>query len=120
MSRKVNTTYTSEQVKGAFKVCAVSYVRRSFGHLVANILKYPASYTYHPYTPPGSHLSTRLWQVFETQTHPGHVRIDTLLKALTTYGLDKLSEEQARELISQVRPRHAEGPHECRLGCRRV
>jgi hypothetical protein len=41
-------------------------------------------------------------QVFEAQTHPGHVRIDTLLKALTTYGVDKLTEEQARELISQV------------------
>jgi hypothetical protein len=30
------------------------------------------------------------------------VRIDNLLKALTTYGSDRLSEEQAKELINQV------------------
>ena len=42
-------------------------------------------------------------KVFEATSQPGYIRIDTLLKALTTYGSDKLTEEQARELVSQVR-----------------
>ena len=48
-------------------------------------------------------------QVFELPVQPGHVRIDTLLKALTTYGNEKLTDEQARELISQVRGKRQRG-----------
>lgn len=60
MSRKVNATYTSEQVKNAFKA-------------------------------------------FEGNTSaPGYIKADKLLAALTTYGSDKISPEQAQELISQV------------------
>lgn len=61
MSRKVNATYTSDQVKNAFKA-------------------------------------------FEgITTTPGFIKADRLLLALTTYGADKISPEQAQELISQVR-----------------
>jgi hypothetical protein len=60
MSRKVNATYTSEQVKTAFRA-------------------------------------------FEgTGSAPGFIKADRLLLALTTYGADKISPEQAHELISQV------------------
>lgn len=61
MSRKVNATYTSEQVKSAFRA-------------------------------------------FEgNASAPGFIKADKLLIALTTYGADKISPEQAQELISQVR-----------------
>lgn len=59
MSRKVNATYTSDQVKAAFRV-------------------------------------------FEATAPPGYVRSDTLVRALCTYGTEKLSETQARELVSQL------------------
>eukprot|EP00640_Fibrocapsa_japonica_P006837 CAMPEP_0113941546 /NCGR_PEP_ID=MMETSP1339-20121228/7439_1 /TAXON_ID=94617 /ORGANISM="Fibrocapsa japonica" /LENGTH=158 /DNA_ID=CAMNT_0000945721 /DNA_START=111 /DNA_END=587 /DNA_ORIENTATION=+ /assembly_acc=CAM_ASM_000762 len=61
MSRKVNATYTSDQVKNAFKV-------------------------------------------FEGNSAPGYIKVDALLKALMTYGSEKLSEEQAKELVSQLEP----------------
>lgn len=61
MSRKVNATYTAEQVKTAFKA-------------------------------------------FEgNASAPGFIKADKLLVALTTYGADKISPDQAQELISQVR-----------------
>ncbi|KAF1786631.1 EF-Hand 1, calcium-binding site [Phytophthora cactorum] len=60
MSRKVNATYTSEQVKTAFKA-------------------------------------------FEgNASAPGFIKADKLLIALTTYGADRISPDQAQELISQV------------------
>ena len=59
MSRKVNATYTSDQVKGAFKV-------------------------------------------FEATSNPGYIKADALIKALCTYGTEKLSEDQAHELVSQL------------------
>ncbi|RYH12863.1 hypothetical protein EON65_37095 [archaeon] len=59
MSRKVNATYSADQVKSAFKV-------------------------------------------FETPTHGGHVKAETLVKALCTYGTEKLTEEQAKDLVSQL------------------
>lgn len=59
MSRKVNATYTSEQVKNAFKV-------------------------------------------FESTTQPGYIRAEALIKALCTYGTEKLTEDQAHELIGQL------------------
>lgn len=59
MSRKVNATYTCDQVKIAFKV-------------------------------------------FEGNCPPGYVRREALVKALTTYGIDKLNEEQALDLVSQL------------------
>ena len=59
MSRKVNATYTSDQVKGAFKV-------------------------------------------FEATANPGYIKADALIKALCTYGTEKLSEDQAHELVSQL------------------
>ena len=51
MSRKVNATYTADQVKVAFKV-------------------------------------------FETHNLPGKIRADALSRALCTYGVEKLTEEQ--------------------------
>lgn len=59
MSRKVNASYTSDQVKGAFKV-------------------------------------------FEVPHNPGHIKADALIKALITYGTDKLTESQAQDLVSQL------------------
>ncbi len=56
MSRKVNATYTSEQVKSAFKV-------------------------------------------FEANAHPNHIKAETLVKVLVTYRSEKLSEEQAKDLV---------------------
>lgn len=59
MSRKVNATYTSDQVKAAFKV-------------------------------------------FENSSMPGTIKADTLVKALCTYGAEKLTEDQAKDLVSQL------------------
>ena len=61
MSRKVNATYTADQVKNAFKI-------------------------------------------FESGAPSGHIKVDSLVKSLTTYGTEKLTEEQARELVSQLEP----------------
>ena len=59
MSRKVNATYTSDQVKVAFKV-------------------------------------------FEAPHQPGFIKPDALVKALCTYGKEKLTEDQAEDLVSQL------------------
>lgn len=62
MSRKVQPTYTPEEVKAAFKV----------------------------FEQPNSGLAG------------GHVRTAALERALTTYGSEKLSLEEAQDLLSQV------------------
>lgn len=59
MSRKVNASYTADEVKAAFKV-------------------------------------------FEGNAPPGLIKVSTLQRALTTYGTDKLTAEQAAELLNQV------------------
>lgn len=59
MSRKVNATYTADQVKTAFGV-------------------------------------------FEANNPSGFVKADALVKALVTYGKEKLTEEQAHDLVSQL------------------
>ena len=59
MSRKVNATYTSDQVKRAFKL-------------------------------------------FEAGGPAGYVKAETLKRALCTYGSEKLSEEQANDLVNQL------------------
>ncbi len=59
MSRKVEASYTSDQVKNAFKV-------------------------------------------FEMPGHPGMVKAENLVKALCTYGTEKLTELQAKDLVSQL------------------
>ncbi len=59
MSRKVNATYTADQVKRAFKV-------------------------------------------FEGSCPKGYVKAESLVKALCTYGPEKLTEEQAQDLVSQL------------------
>ncbi len=61
MSRKVNATYTSDQVKNAFKI-------------------------------------------FEGEAPSGHIRAEALMRSLTSYGTEKLTEEQAQELVSQLEP----------------
>ncbi|CBN74580.1 conserved unknown protein [Ectocarpus siliculosus] len=63
MSRKVNASYTADQVKSAFKV-------------------------------------------FEGNSPPGHIKIESVMKALTTYGSEQLTEEQAHDLVSQLEPDH--------------
>mmetsp|Transcript_19087 Transcript_19087/g.62923 ORF Transcript_19087/g.62923 Transcript_19087/m.62923 type:complete len:170 (+) Transcript_19087:269-778(+) len=64
MSRKVQPTYTPEEVKAAFKV----------------------------FEAPNSGLP------------PGHVKTSALERALTTYGTEKLTVEEAQDLLSQVDP----------------
>lgn len=59
MSRKVNASYTSDQVKDSFKV-------------------------------------------FEQGAPSGYVRADALIKALCTYGEEKLSMDQAKDLVGQL------------------
>mmetsp|Transcript_8189 Transcript_8189/g.13888 ORF Transcript_8189/g.13888 Transcript_8189/m.13888 type:complete len:80 (+) Transcript_8189:377-616(+) len=59
MSRKVNATYTAEQVKGAFRI-------------------------------------------FEGASPAGCVKADGLIRALCTYGAEKLTPEQASDLVSQL------------------
>eukprot|EP00741_Cyanophora_paradoxa_P005884 tig00000113_g5702.t1 len=44
------------------------------------------------------------FKVFEKGTPPGFVRTGDVEKALTTYGQDKLSKEEAQELLAQVDP----------------
>uniref|UniRef100_A0A7S3CXG6 EF-hand domain-containing protein n=2 Tax=Palpitomonas bilix TaxID=652834 RepID=A0A7S3CXG6_9EUKA len=62
MSRKVQPSYTPEEVKSAFKV----------------------------FETPGEHHQS------------GYVSLTALEKALTTYGTEKLSAEDAQELLSQI------------------
>ena len=41
--------------------------------------------------------------MFECGAPPGYVKVDQLIKSLTTYGSEKLKDEQARELVTQVK-----------------
>lgn len=59
MSRKVNATYTADQVKSAFRI-------------------------------------------FEGTAPPGCVKADGLIRALCTYGAEKMTPEQASDLVSQL------------------
>lgn len=59
MSRKVNASYTADQVKNAFKV-------------------------------------------FEVPNSNGLVKAEALVRALCTYGSEKLTEAQAKDLVSQL------------------
>ena len=43
-------------------------------------------------------------QIFEGTAPGGFIKVSDLMKALTTYGSEKLSEEQAAELVSQLEP----------------
>ena len=63
MSRKVQPTYTPEEVKAAFKV----------------------------------------FETANTGLPSGHVKTSVLERALTTYGTEKLTLEEAQDLLSQVR-----------------
>mmetsp|Transcript_34245 Transcript_34245/g.80063 ORF Transcript_34245/g.80063 Transcript_34245/m.80063 type:complete len:83 (-) Transcript_34245:79-327(-) len=67
MSRKVQPTYTPEEVKAAFKV----------------------------FETPNSGLA------------PGHVKTTALERALTTYGTEKLSLQEAQDLLAQVDPENS-------------
>ena len=42
------------------------------------------------------------FRVFEGSNPPGYVKPDNLVKALLTYGNEKLSEEAAHDLVSQL------------------
>jgi calmodulin len=44
------------------------------------------------------------FRVFEGTAPPGHIRQQDLITALMTYGSDRLTEEQARELVAQLEP----------------
>ena len=40
--------------------------------------------------------------MFEGNAPAGHIRINSVIKALTTYGSEHLTMEQAHDLVSQV------------------
>lgn len=42
------------------------------------------------------------FKLFEGTAPPGHVKPQVLIKALMTYGTERLSEDQARDLVSQL------------------
>ncbi|KAA0162517.1 hypothetical protein FNF28_04691 [Cafeteria roenbergensis] len=44
------------------------------------------------------------FRVFEGSAPPGHIKQSDLIKALTTYGSTRLTDEQAKELVSQLEP----------------
>ena len=44
--------------------------------------------------------------MFEGNSPPGHIKIESVMKALTTYGSEQLTEEQAHDLVSQLEPDH--------------
>ena len=67
MSRKVQPTYTPDEVKSAFKV----------------------------------------FETANSNLPPGHVKTEAIERALTTYGTDKLSLEEAQDLLSQVDPENS-------------
>ena len=46
----------------------------------------------------------REFKVFEGAAPGGYIKVDALIRALTTYGSEKLTEEQAQELVSQLEP----------------
>ena len=48
-----------------------------------------------------NYLSKNL-SVFEGGSPHGHVKAEALIRALSTYGTEKLSEDQARDLVSQL------------------
>ncbi len=66
MSRKVQPTFTQDQVKAAFKV----------------------------------------FEQANSGLPPGHVRTHVLERALTTYGVEKLSMDEAQDLLSQIDPQN--------------
>ena len=44
------------------------------------------------------------FKVFEGDAPPGHIKVDVLIRALTNDGSDKLTDEQAHDLVSQLEP----------------
>jgi len=101
MSRKVNATYTQEQVKSAFKV---SQPEQSLcGCLCSRLSRCVVCF---------------VEQIFEGTAPTGHIKVSDLLNALTKYGTTKLTAEQAAELVGQVRfTLHVFARTECVLTC---
>ena len=44
------------------------------------------------------------FRMFENNAPHGHIRVEQLQKALCTYGDDKLTPDQAQELVTQLEP----------------
>lgn len=44
------------------------------------------------------------FKVFEGDAPGGHIKVDVLIRALTNDGSDKLTDEQAHDLVSQLEP----------------
>lgn len=44
------------------------------------------------------------FKVFEGNAPPGFIKVDVLIRALTMDGTDKLTEDQAHDLVSQLEP----------------
>jgi calmodulin len=42
------------------------------------------------------------FRAFESGSQPGYVKADAIVRALCTYGVDKMTEEQALDLVSQL------------------
>jgi len=44
------------------------------------------------------------FRAFEGNGPKGHIKVEHLVKALTTYGSERVTEEQALELVGQLEP----------------
>lgn len=42
-------------------------------------------------------------QVFEGNAPQGYIKIESIIKALTSYGSEQLTQEQVHDLVGQVR-----------------
>lgn len=126
MSRKVNSDYTSEQVKRSFQVrtacrhssarvfCGIVHSLRTQKSPKRSMITFKCTISRALHTALDTLCSTvgvfgtffyvpRL-QIFENPKTPGLIHVDDLTRALTTYGSNKLSLEQAQELVSQLEP----------------
>lgn len=73
--------------------------RELYGRSISIYADYANPIVLHP-------LFLTMKQVFEGNSPPGHIKIDSVMKALTTYGSEQLTEEQAHDLVSQLEPDH--------------
>ena len=88
MSRRVQADYTPEQLKVSMSLCMRCMYAAHHSVSVTNFC-----------------LSQAAFKVFETDNvPPGCVSTEVLEHALTTYGSDKLSPDEAAELLATVDP----------------
>jgi Ca2+-binding EF-hand superfamily protein len=83
MSKKVEVSYTPEQVIRSFEVILFSYLPSCYIGLIYTVF-------------------ALLLKILAGNAPPGFIRPDTLKQALTSFGKDKFSEEEASEYVSRL------------------